>query len=242
MTDSSDDFWKPFGESTWRDLAATAGASELQLKFSVARFNGATAARAAAIAGYSGTRDELRRAGYSAVRSAAVTALLELAETNAPEAAGLTDEEVAAKVAKLVRSPDPQISLKACELHDRRKQRQAELNRDKPDESLAEQLYSIIALVPHEEVGAFLAMSAFESKAGNIVNFRFLRECAPAISKRYAKAWQEWRNKDHRWTKFLDEVASGPLLEGHDLVAAVKGKLPARLTVNPSNAEATDNA
>jgi hypothetical protein len=121
-----EDFWKPFGEMTWRELAETAQASELQLKFAVARFNGATASGAAKIAGYAGDDEALRRAGYSAVRSAAVVSLIELAEANAPQAAGLTDDEVDRKVAKLVRSPDPQISLKATELFDRRKQREKE--------------------------------------------------------------------------------------------------------------------
>jgi hypothetical protein len=131
-----EDFWRPFGESQWRELADAAQASELQLKFSCARFNGSSASAAAKIAGYAGDDEALRRAGYSAVRSAAVVALIELAEANAPEAAGLTDAEVDAKVAKLVRSPDPQISLKATELFDRRKQRQRELEAQQlPDET-----------------------------------------------------------------------------------------------------------
>jgi hypothetical protein len=47
MTDiTNDDFWKPFGESVWRDFAQTVSASELQLRFAVARFNGATASAA----------------------------------------------------------------------------------------------------------------------------------------------------------------------------------------------------
>jgi hypothetical protein len=108
--------------------------------------------------------------------------------------------------------------------------------------STEQALYDVIALVPHEEVGAFLAMSAFRSKVGNINSFKFLRECAPAIKNRYPQQWNEWRCQSHLWTQFLDEMANGPLLQGHDLVAAVKGKLPARLTVNSSNAEATDNA
>src|SRR5438045_1983433 len=102
MTATNDEnFWKPFDEPTWRDFAQTVGAPELQLKFGVARFNGATATAAAKIAGYAGDHASIRRAGYQALRSSAVTALIELAETNAPEAAGLSDREVDAKVAKL---------------------------------------------------------------------------------------------------------------------------------------------
>ncbi len=57
-------FWQPFGEIRWRDFAETAGATELQLKFAVARFSGASAAAAAKIAGYAGDHDSMRRAGY----------------------------------------------------------------------------------------------------------------------------------------------------------------------------------
>src|SRR6516162_9646894 len=194
MTDTNNqDFWKPFGESVWRDFAQTVGASELQLKFGCARFNGSTATAAAKIAGYASDKDELRRAGYSATRSTAVVALIELAETNAPEAAGLTDAEVDAKVAKLVRSPDPQISLKATELFDRRKQRQRELNAAKPQENLQETLAALIASVPEQGIGAFLALSSFRSNTGGLINFPFLSECAPVVARYYPSEWQRWR-------------------------------------------------
>src|SRR5262249_53719783 len=85
MTDDSDSFdWGALGEARWRELGETTGASHLQLRFAVARFSGASATRAAKLAGYSGDSDALRRAGYSAVRSTAVQNLLELAAINAP--------------------------------------------------------------------------------------------------------------------------------------------------------------
>jgi hypothetical protein len=39
----------PFGEAQWREFAETVRASDLQLKFAVARFNGASAAESARI-------------------------------------------------------------------------------------------------------------------------------------------------------------------------------------------------
>jgi len=227
VTDNtSDDFFKPFGEAKWKEFQETVRASDLQLRFAVARFNGATASAAAKIAGYAGDKDEIRRAGYSAVRSAAVVALIELAETNAPEAAGLTDAEVDAKVAKLVRSPDPQISLKATELFDRRKQRQRELNAAKPEESLEENCAAIINLVPEQGCGSFLALSAFLHSGGFIASFPFLAEVAPIIAQYYPTEWFKWRaNEKQQWvTDHLDRMAAGPFLEGDALIAAVKDK------------------
>jgi hypothetical protein len=150
--------WLPFGEPKWRELAATASASELQLRFCVARFNGSSAAAAAAIAGYSGSKDELRRAGYAAVRSTAVVTLLELAEVNAPEQTELTDAEVDRKIAKLVRSPDPNVSMKAAELFDKRKQRARELGQSPDDDGYSgDRFVRSLLLLPH---GASMAMLA----------------------------------------------------------------------------------
>jgi hypothetical protein len=138
MTGTNEDFWRPFGESTWKEFAATVQASDLQLRFSVARFNGASAAAAAKIAGYSGDHASIRRAGYAAVRSAAVVALLDLAAVNAPAESRLTDSEVDARLAKLVRSPDPLIMLKATELYDKRKVRAKEAGETPDDDGFNE--------------------------------------------------------------------------------------------------------
>src|SRR5262249_17306445 len=112
--------WAPLGEDRWRELSQSAGASENQLRFAVARFCGAAQTGAARLAGYSGDNDSLRRAGYAAARSTAVANLLELAAVNAPVDAKITPKEIDAKLAKLVRSPDAAVSLKAMELHAKR--------------------------------------------------------------------------------------------------------------------------
>jgi len=112
---ADEDIWNPLGEQKWRELAEGTGASELQLKFAAARFGGASATEAAKLAGYAGDSDSLRRAGYSAVRSTAVQNLLELAAINAPGDAKISDKEIDAKVARLIRSGDPNVVIKAAE-------------------------------------------------------------------------------------------------------------------------------
>jgi hypothetical protein len=77
MADGNGAFdWGSLGEARWRELGESAGASELQIKFAAARFGGATATGAARLAGYSGDKDSLRRAGYAAGRSTAVATFL----------------------------------------------------------------------------------------------------------------------------------------------------------------------
>jgi len=51
--------------------------------------------------------------------------LLELAATNAPAEAKISAKEIDAKIAKLIRSPDSAVSLKAMEMHQKRETAQA---------------------------------------------------------------------------------------------------------------------
>jgi hypothetical protein len=78
-TTDKNDPWRPFGEAQWKEFQEATQASDMQLRFAIERFNGATATAAAKAANYSGDHDAIRRAGYSALRSAAVVALLDMA-------------------------------------------------------------------------------------------------------------------------------------------------------------------
>jgi hypothetical protein len=133
--------WVSLGEERWRELGQATGCSELQLRFAVLRFGGMSAGAAAKLSGYAGTNKSWRRVGYDAVRSTAVQNLLELAAVNAPEDARISDKEIDARIAKLVRSPDPNVSLKAVEAHAKRQAQRRELeasrDRDEVDPNVA---------------------------------------------------------------------------------------------------------
>jgi hypothetical protein len=111
-----DDIWGPLGEGWWRANGADCKASDQQIKFAAARAAGASRSKAAALAGYKGDSQTLRSAGSRVDDTDTVQNLMALA---AAAAAGLTTvdpvtaTEAKAKVGKLVRSPDPTISLKA---------------------------------------------------------------------------------------------------------------------------------
>jgi hypothetical protein len=198
MTDSTDDFYKPFGEAKWRDLAATAGASELQLRFSIARFNGASAAKAAEIAGYSGSRDELRRAGYSAVRSTAVTALLDLAAVDSPYESALTDQEVDRKIAKLVRSGDPNVSMKAAELFDKRRARAKEAGEGPTDDGFEDWRYCRDYLIQDNGASQFMLFyRGLRKNLGGPVNYPLLIDVYTlAQGEPFGQAIFDWAGRD----------------------------------------------
>lgn len=210
-------FWQPFGETRWRDFAETAGATELQLKFAVARFSGASAAAAAKIAGYAGDHDSMRRAGYDAVRSTAVVNLLELAQINAPEESELTDREVDAKIAKLVRSADPNVSMKAAELYDKRKQRQGisggmDTSRLHPAEHVL-----VTALLSSREGGyppeLFIATWALMAIRENAWCCPLLRQMLPYLKHNLPAIWSIARRHLAQWRPAdLEAVEIGQVL------------------------------
>lgn len=182
--------WGEIGEARWRELGKAAGASELQLRFAVARHAGATLGVAARLAGYSdsdGRKGAHRSAGYSALRSTAVQNLLELSAIEAPDEAAITDIEVAAKIAKLVRSPDPNVALKAIDL------RAKHNDRCRPDEfdvdlSSLEETY--LHILQSDEVVGFIivAVMAFLGPAACIGPVE--RLLAPVVKHELPDLWR----------------------------------------------------
>jgi hypothetical protein len=115
--------WGELTEKWWRDSGASCRATETQIKFACARHQGANKVRAATLAGYSGGPEALRSAGVRAEGTKAVEDLLTLAaavEDGGSKDGPATPAEIDRKLAKLIRSPDGAISLKAIEVMARR--------------------------------------------------------------------------------------------------------------------------
>lgn len=216
-------------------MGEAAGCSKLQLKFGVARFQGASQTAAARAAGYQGNDDALRRAGYAACRSTGVQNLLELAAVNAPATAAITDTEINAKIAKLVRSSDSNVSLKAMDLHAKRQAaKAAELAAKEddgdvdPDQADAD----LICAIPVGGIGAAICLGLHYNRGvGRIAHFTFLKEVAPLVSRKFPENWQRWRARcDNPTLKdeldYIDQCAAGPLLEADALIAAVRAARP----------------
>jgi hypothetical protein len=222
-TDTAFD-WSPLGEQRWRELGEAAGCSELQIRFSCARFQGASQTRAAALAGYEGSGDALRRAGYAAYRSNGVQNLLELAAVDAPEDARISDREIDAKIARLCRSQDSNVSLKAIEAHQKREAARQEAARSDPEPTLEETLVAVIACLPMSGLGAAMAMGTWFDKVKSIATFPFLDLCAPIVHQNFPSEWARFRNGVTRQdtAEYLDKVADGIVIGGDDLVNAVR--------------------
>ena len=104
MTEEDDFDWGEKGEAYWRDLGAQCKGSEQQIRFACARHGGASATGAARLAGYDPGNDPatIRQAGYKAIRTTAVAAMLALA--NAEDEPATTATKVmdkAGRTAKL---------------------------------------------------------------------------------------------------------------------------------------------
>jgi hypothetical protein len=113
--------WGDLGEEWWTTAGKEIGASPEQIKFAAARHQGATATAAARSAGYSGTANTIRQAAYRALRTTAVTNMLALAAAEGDlGGGGITEEEVDAKLARMIRAPDSTTAIRAIEAREKR--------------------------------------------------------------------------------------------------------------------------
>ena len=213
-TTNDKDLWRPFGEAQWREFAEATQASDLQLKFAVARFNGATATKAASLAGYGGDKDAIRRAGYTALRSAAVVALLDMAAVHSPGENKLTEAEVDSRLARLVRSGDPLVMLKATELFDKRKVRAKEAGETPEDDGLVWwRICRDWLLQPNGASIFMLHYKAAQKGMGHPANYPLLAD-VHNLSKNEVFGPQIWawasQNLSSEMRRLLDERLSDP--------------------------------
>jgi hypothetical protein len=118
---------------------ATIGASEKAIKFACCKFMGKSNTESARLAGYGGHAEaNVRTEGYRCARSNKVVQLLSLA---AAEAGGGIDGSVLPQEAKqilshLARGSDPNVRIKALEALAKIAEREQELIRNQPEETL----------------------------------------------------------------------------------------------------------
>ena len=234
MTNTDFD-WLELGEKFWRDAAESCQhkPSEEQLRFACLRWSGMNMSDSAVAAGYSCPDDEsARQQGSRADKTTAVSELLAYAHAETGKGSdGLVDGQEARRIlSRIARRGNNNERIKSLEAL--AKIDLAEAAIPKPETSLEEDLAGIICLLPKDAAGAVIAMEAFFNGAGNVLNFPFLKLCAPVVSKLYPNDWKRWRDKSgpHRqWAvETLDRVAAGPVLDDEALVAAVRAKTPRR--------------
>jgi hypothetical protein len=216
--------WGELTEKWWRENGAACRCTETQIKYSCARHQGANKSKAATLAGYSGGPEALRSAGVRAEGTKGVDDLLTLAA--AAEDGGLKDglatpAEVDRKLAKLIRSPDGGISLKAIEVAERREERRRDRGRssddaDLSDEGLARAFMSIARPEGAPIIWAELVLVRYHWHSP------FLRELVPWFAANRPADWAAHRKRLFgEYGQMLDNVVkleSGPVLSLDEIV------------------------
>jgi hypothetical protein len=205
-------------------------AAELELSEQKARFAAALAQlgpRQNSLAAKLAGADWDRMISFRQARSVGVTRLIkEAEEMKAGSRPLLTEAEIDNRIDGMCRSPDHNAASRGIQLREQRQATQRSL--DSRPLNIEREILSLISALPDNGTGAFLALTVFRNKTGNVSNFPFLRECAPTVAKHFSADWQKWCSDDSglRMPEFLNSVAAGPVLDGQELVAALYAKSP----------------
>jgi hypothetical protein len=165
--------WGGLTEKWWREAGASCRATEAQIKFACARHQGANKSKAATLAGYSGSPEALRSAGVRAEGTKAVDDLLTLAaaaEDGGSKDGPATPMEIDRKLAKLIRSPDGGISLKAIEVMARREELRRQRGETPENDGLSGWRFERDLLGMPNGGSAYLLLN------GGILNLRLLHD------------------------------------------------------------------
>jgi len=216
--------WGELGREWWENNGKACACSSEQIKFAVLRHGGSSATAAARGAGYSGTGVAMRQAGYRTLRSTGVTNLLALATAaDGLDDGAITDAEVDAKIAKLVRSADARVSIAAIEAREKQKARRAAEAGPEPERTPDEVLLDII------KAGGIAAATAILFSAGDIGwDLKATPLLAPHCRKDMAGLWARIRGELSGHEQAFDDsamascfrsrksyrVSSGTLLRG----------------------------
>jgi hypothetical protein len=227
-TDTAFD-WSPLGEQRARELGEAAGCTELQLRFGMSRFRGASQTAAAREAGYEGSGDSLRRAGYAAYRSTGVQAFLELAAVAMPDSVAISAREIDAKIAKLIRSTDSNVSLKAMALHADREAAQKEAAAaGETDE------YRNAVDECFKQEGIYAAPAVARGWKDFVLAAPYFELYASFLKRRFPELWEKYREsiarraecfkhsaEERGYLKTFDELGDRPELTDEQFMAAI---------------------
>jgi hypothetical protein len=223
-TDTAFD-WSPLGEQRARELGEAAGCTELQLRFGMSRFRGASQTAAAREAGYEGTGDSLRRAGYAAYRSTGVQAFLELAAVAMPDSVAISAREIEAKIAKLIRSSDSNVALKAMALHADREAAQKEAAAGETDD------YRKQVDECFKQEGIYVAPAVARGWKHFVLAAPYFELYAAFLKRRFPELWEKYREPiakraecfvaERDCLKKFDELGDRPELTDEQFRAAL---------------------
>jgi len=185
--------WGELGEKFWRQANETVRATERQLKFAAALYQGAGSYTAAArLAGYTERgKDDVgfRTTASRAAQTDAVKELLALANAEKPgRGAGAVDgAEIDREIDRMIRGRDPAAKIKGIELWNRREERRAELGRRPDDDGFSEdRLVRDFLLMPN---GGPAIVQILTGQGKFIGNFPLLLDVARACQRDDPALW-----------------------------------------------------
>jgi hypothetical protein len=238
------------GESWWAAAGAELKASAELVKFACARHQGASAAAAARLAGIKGTAVSIRQAGYRMLRTTTVSNLLALAAAeDSGIAGGITATEIDAKLAKMIRSPDHNISIRAIESHARREAVRRDLQpveeEDVPEETLSMLFTSCRTIEAVLLCYAEMMLCGNPGKYNRIgVGFGchspMMAEMIPHLAHRFPEQWKVYRaelvGSFGHMNDFVAKLEAGPLLSWDEIGerARVKAQEARRTVAAPA--------
>src|SRR5262249_31669083 len=149
-----------------------------------------------------------RQQGYRVLRSTAVSNLLALAASETGGAAGgITDEEIDATLARMIRSPDPAIGLRAIETREKRLGgQQATRAAAAQEPSLEDAMKEAIESAPVFGA-AFLAEMFLTQHTGLPLGSAAFCQAAKDIARRFPDIWQSWKQIHPGHDEFFDNAA-----------------------------------
>jgi hypothetical protein len=229
MTNQTNDAfsWGALGQKWWEENGAACRATPTQIRFAACRHLGCNKAKSAALAGYKGSPEALRSTGVRAEGSTAVEHLLTLAQAaeSDTDPESLTAKEIDRKLAKLVRSPDGALALKALETHEKREA----LKRQRPSEEATteEAVRDLVALCTPSMaalVWCELGMRVYRWHTP------FLQLFVPHLLNHYPDHWMAYRPvlaaEDGRMDSDVRRLERGPLLTIEQILKEVGVKRP----------------
>jgi hypothetical protein len=188
---------------------------------------------ASRLAGYADSGDGgARRAGYAALRSTGVQRLLELAAIESPDEAAISDAEVDAKIARLIRCPDANVSLKAIEARAKHRDRQQSGDDDEPcgfDEAM------LRVIQADKEIGPIVIVSMLFGRPNALPwDSHSLALFAPIARRDYPDLWARACAKQ----RDLEQLGAAPVRSIDAIVAelsrGVKVARPASAAPSPA--------
>lgn len=226
MEASADFKWPDDPDETWwLTTGAGLGMSDEHVRFTAAlmQLGGAEARKnsvAARLAGVPGGRSQ----AYRVARTVGVRKLLSLAErVRAGNIPRLTDAEIDRRVDDLIRSPDGNTAAKGIDLRTKRELAARQMLKDGDTGDPADTARALICAAP-VLLGPVVAVGSWYDAYGEIGSFPHLPLVAPLLMAKAPDEWRRWRGE--RCDPFLDDAASGPVLDPDQLVAALKASGP----------------